>query len=130
MNVKVYSLIMLLATILAWLGFFMVIRSFDPNQANFSVFALFYGSLFVSILGSLALLGLGVRKIWHRKAMAARLIVTESFRQACILSIVLVIALWLQGYRVLTWWNIGLLVVAATTLEFLIIIFRQQSNPE
>lgn len=121
---------MLLATILAWLGFVVVIRSFDPNQANLSVFVLFYSSLFISILGTFSLVGLGSRKIWHRKAMAARLIVTESFRQACILSVVLIIALWLQGYRVLTWWNIVLLIVAATTLEFLIIIFRQQSNPE
>ena len=116
---------MLAATVIAWLGFFLVVASFDPFQASVLVLIFFYLTFFLGILGALSLLGFWCRKMFTRKKILSQRAVMESFRQAIIFSIILVIALLLQSVRLLTWWNIFLLVIAATILEFLILIFRQ-----
>jgi Ca2+/Na+ antiporter len=54
----------------------------------------------------------------------------ESFRQAFIFALVVLVALWLQSIRVLTWWNIVLLVFVATFLEFVILLFRGNHNQD
>ena len=116
---------MLVATIVAWLSFFLVISNFDPNQANAVVLLFLYFSLFLSVLGTLALLGFWWRKIWRRKKELSYKSAAEAFRQATIFAIVLIIALLLQATRLLTWWNIILLVLFATMIEFLVLVFRQ-----
>ena len=119
---------MLLATVLAWLGFFIIIRSFDPTEGSWLVYAMFYGILFLSILGTLSLLGFLSRNIFNRKKSRPRVMVAESFRQAVIFSAVLILALMLQAGRVLTWWNMLLLVVLASVVEFVILVFRQSDD--
>jgi len=119
---------MLLATILAWLGFFIIIRSFDPTEGSWLVYAMFYGILFLSVLGTLSLVGFLSRSIFNRKKGRPRIMATESFRQAIIFSMVLVLALMLQAGRVLTWWNMALLIILATVVEFVILVFRQNDS--
>jgi len=128
MSIKSYNLIMILATILAWLGFFIIISSFDPSAGSWLVYTMFYGILFLSILGTLSLLGFLIRSIFTRKKSRPRLMATESFRQAIIFSAVLILALILQAARVLTWWNMALLIVLATVVEFVILVFRQNDE--
>lgn len=121
---------MLLATILAWLGFFIIINSFDPYQGTLTVFLMFYFTLFLSVLGSLSLLGFWLRTLWNRKRGIARLMVMDSFRQAVIFSTVLLVALFLQSLRLLTWWNTLLLIILATTIEFVFLVFRANDKKE
>ncbi len=119
---------MLGATLLAWLAFFLVINSFDPQQGNILVFVFVYFSLFLSILGTLALLGVFLRKLWQRKRELSSTIVSESFRQAFIFAAVLIIALILQVADLLNWWNILLLIIFATLLEFIILSFQKTED--
>ncbi|MFA6604512.1 MAG: hypothetical protein WCS88_00765 [Patescibacteria group bacterium] len=119
---------MLLATVLAWFGFFIIIRSFDPTDGSWLIFSMFYSTLFLSILGTLSLLGFLSRSIFFRKKARPRLLAIESFRQAIIFSAVLILALMLQAGRVLTWWNMTLLVILATVIEFVILVFRQNDE--
>ncbi len=128
MNIKGYNIAMLVATIIAWLGFFIIINNFDPFQANLVIFVMFYSVLFLSTLGTLSLVGFGLRVAWNRKRGIPRLMVTESFRQGVIFSGALMIALWLQAGRILTWWNILLLIVLATVVEFVVLVFRQSPD--
>ncbi|MBU1999155.1 MAG: hypothetical protein KKE64_06635 [Candidatus Omnitrophica bacterium] len=128
MSIRGYNLMMLVATGIAWLGFFIIINNFDPQAANLVIFSLFYFILFLSILGTLSLLGFLLRSLWNRKRARPRLMATESFRQALIFAAVLIIALWLQAGRVLTWWNMLLLIVLATVVEFSILVFRQSAD--
>jgi hypothetical protein len=124
MQLKTYNLAMLGATIVAWLSFFLVVSNFDPQEANAVVLIFFYFSLFLSTLGSLALIGFWWRKIWRHKKELSHKVAAESFRQATIFSTALIIALLLQATRLLTWWNIILLILVATMIEFLILVFR------
>jgi len=57
MNIKTYNIFMILATAIAWLGFFIIINNFDPFLGNWTVFTMFYVVLFLAILGTLSLLG-------------------------------------------------------------------------
>lgn len=124
MTAKTYSLIMGLATMIAWVGFFIIIFNFDPQEANWVIFVLFYFTVFLAVLGTMSLLGFWIRMWLARKRNLLRTVVRESFRQAFIVSIVVVLALVLQAVRILTWWNISLLVIAAATVEFLILLFK------
>ncbi|MCD4760656.1 hypothetical protein K8R42_02040 [bacterium] len=130
MSIKTYNIIMLLATAIAWLGFFIIINRLDPSDGDFVLFVLFYLSLFLSILGTLSLIGFAFRTLWNRQRGIPRVMVIESFRQAIIFSAVLIIALWLQAGRLLTWWNMVFLIVLATVLEFVILLFRQSDNKQ
>ncbi len=126
MHVKTYNVSMVLATVIAWLGFSVILSNFDPTQANWVVFLLFYLVLFLALLGTLSLLGFWFRKLWNRQRGVVRVMVTESFRQGIIFSIVLIVALWLQSMRVLSWWNMLILIILASVLEFVILLFRQK----
>lgn len=128
MSIKAYNLVMLLATLLAWLGFFIIIRSFDPTDGSWLVYTMFYSLLFLSILGTMSLLGFLARNLLVRKKVRPRLMAAESFRQAIIFSAVLIVALMLQAGRVLTWWNMALLIILATVIEFVILVFRQNDE--
>jgi len=128
MSIKAYNIVMLLATVLAWFGFFIIISSFDPNEGSWLVYTLFYSILFLSILGTFSLLGFLTRSIFNRKKTRPRLLAIEAFRQAVIFSAVLVVAMMLQAGRILTWWNMVLLVILATVLEFVILVFRQNDE--
>ena len=129
MNLKVYNISMLIATAIAWFGFIVIINNFDPYQANIVIFILFYSVLFLGALGILSLIGFWIRKLAYRRKEIPAIIVTESFRQAIIFSGVFVVASWMQASRLLTWWNIALLIVLATFLEFLILLFHNgESN--
>ncbi|MBT4209821.1 MAG: hypothetical protein HOE19_02840 [Candidatus Komeilibacteria bacterium] len=128
MSIRSYNLIMLLATALAWFGFFIIIRSFDPTEGSWLVYAMFYSILFLSILGTLSLLGFLSRSLFNKKRGRPRIMAIESFRQAIIFSAVLILALMLQAARILTWWNMALLIILATVVEFVILVFRQNDE--
>lgn len=125
MNAKNYSLIMGAATIIAWVGFFTIIFNFDPQEANWIIFTLFYLSLFLAVSGTLSIIGFFARILLLRKRSILRYLVSESFRQATIVAAALVVTMILQSVRILTWWNMALLILAAAALEFLILLFKK-----
>jgi hypothetical protein len=126
MNAKNYSIIMGTATIIAWVGFFTIIFNFDPQEANWTIFTLFYLALFLAVTGTLSIAGFFARILLLRnKRSILRYLVAESFRQAIIVAAALLVTLILQSVRILTWWNMALLILAAAALEFLILLFKK-----
>lgn len=128
MKLKTYNIFMLIATVIAWLSFWLVITSFDPTQSSLVVFIFFYFSFFLSILGTLTLLGYALRKLLNRKKVSSYRLVKESFRQAIIFAGVLAIALLMQSGRLLVWWNIVLIILTATILEFIFLVFSKENK--
>jgi len=118
MNLKSYLWLIALGTALAWLGWTLVILNIDPNEAGASGVILFYVTLFVSFVGTLALAGTlyRVRKP-ERRELASRE-VRISFRHAIMLSSVAIVSLLLASHGLLYWWNLLGLIALTGVIEY------------
>ena len=125
MSLKQYIFLMLLGTVLCWGAWLLVIFYLDPDSAGWLGFAFFYSSLFLALVGSFALLGLGFRLFILRHEVVFRQ-VTIAFRQALSFAFVVVAALFLQSREVLTWWNMLFLIAMLTILEFAVVARKQR----
>lgn len=115
----------LIATILCWLIWFWVVIQMNPVDNGVLGLAIFYLSLFFGLLGVFFLASFGFRKIFSKFALEYRL-VGVSFRQSFFFALIVVGFLFLQGLRLLNWWNVILLVLAVTAAEFFLVSVRRQ----
>lgn len=117
MTLKQYLIWMSVGTVLSWGAVLGVLTFMNPNEAGTLGLLFFYITVFLAITGTLTLLGFAWHYFRHREQVLFRQ-VTMSFRQGIILSFMGVSALFLSANNLLTWWNLGLLVVGLTLLEF------------
>lgn len=120
MSVRLYITIMLIATLLSWASWLLILFMVAPAEAGLLGFIFFYISLFLGLLGTVALIGLLIRHMKTRNKFIVEKVII-SFRQGTWLSLLIVTSLLLQSHRLLTWWNITLLVLIAAFLEFFFI---------
>lgn len=74
----------------------------DPGDASVATFCLFYLSLFLFCLGLLTLIGLGIRK-WMLPGHYIKNL-ADSFRQAFLISLLVVTSFLLLANKLLFWW--------------------------
>lgn len=115
---------MLLATAICWSAWVVVINSINPETTNLIGFLLFYVSLFLAVVGSTAIMGFLIRFVLLRRELVFRQVVI-AFRQSFSFSILIIVLLILQSFSMLTWWNIVLLIVGLTMLEFFLISYKR-----
>lgn len=120
-----YLLVMLIGTLGAWGAWLMVVFYLAPSSAGVMGFVFFYMSLGVAVVGTTTLVGFGLRHLLHRDEVVFRQ-VAISFRQGVLLGIVVLLALMLQAERLLTWWNLGILLLALTIVEFFFLSMRRE----
>jgi len=126
MTLKQLLLSMLVATIICWFIWAMILTQVDPTDSGSIGFALFYISLFFSLLGSFFLVSFGWRKVFTKFAMDYKLVGT-SFRQSVFFAILVIGILSLQSQGLLTWWNIILIIFALTIVEGFFLSMKKQS---
>ncbi len=117
MNIKQFLSLMILGTLLCWAMFLLVIFNIPPENGYIS-FIFLYASLFLALLGTLAIIGLGIR-MWILKKEIVFKEVKNSFRQSLLLSVLISSVLFLESKNNLAWWNMLLLIIALTVLECL-----------
>lgn len=117
MNLKQFLTLMIIGTLLCWAMFLLVIFNMPPEN-GYMPLIFFYLSLFLALVGSLAIAGLGTRMLILKNGIVFKE-VKNSFRQSLLLSILIISALFLESRNSLAWWNILLLVFALAILEFL-----------
>lgn len=105
------------ATAACWIAWAVVLFNVDPDVAGAPGFALFYVSLFFSLLGGFFLLSFAIRRAMDKQELEYKL-VGVSFRQSFFFAGLLVLALFLQGSSLLTWWNFLIIIIALTLVEF------------
>lgn len=108
---------MFIATLLSWTAWLLVLFMVSPSEAGLLGFTFFYSSLFLGLLGTVALIGLLIRHIKTRNKFIVEKVII-SFRQATWIALLIVVALMLQSFRLLTWWNALLVVLIVSFLEF------------
>lgn len=114
------------ATAVCWGSFLFVTGTIDPQFTNWLGFSLFYFSLFLSILGTSAILGFIIRFVGLKHELAFRS-VKAAFRQSFLFSFLIVSVLFLLSKNLLNWLNLILLIIALTILEFFMISYSQNN---
>ncbi len=117
MGLKYYITTMILATILCWVAWFLVIFNIDPRAAGVWSFILFYLSLFLSLAGSFSVTGFVFRVFFLKNKEPYFRLVKRSFRHSLFFALLLIVALFLQSLRLLNWWNLIILILAFSFFE-------------
>lgn len=125
MSLRGYLILMSGGSIVSWLSWLSVIFYINPQESGSLGFLFFYASLFLALTGTLALLGLVLRVHLFKKEIILRQVV-HSFRQAIFFSFLIIALFYLQSKNLLRWWNLVLLILALTLLEFFIISYRRR----
>lgn len=119
MTFRTYLFLMGFATLVCWGAVVVVLALVDPFAGSFGVFV-FYGSLFLSLVGTLALFGIIVRKFLFREEPHF-VHVAIAFRQSILFALLIVTLLLFAHAQLLRWWLILLLIVFFTIIEYLLL---------
>lgn len=103
MTLRQYLLTMAVATALSWVAWALVLMHVDPLYASVGGFFFFYASLFLSLVGTLAIMMFAVRAKMGRQPLFRS--VEKSFHDAIGLAALLVSLLALRGALLLRVWN-------------------------
>ncbi|MDD4995465.1 MAG: hypothetical protein PHW53_03325 [Patescibacteria group bacterium] len=125
MTLRAFILFMLLATIICWSAFLIIIFKTNPYETGALGFIFFYASLFLSLIGTLTVAGIFVRMIILKRDDFISRRVAASFRQGAFLAAVAVAGLYLMSRGLLTWWNVLFFVAGVSLLEFFFISIKR-----
>lgn len=126
MTLRFYLATMILASIICWAVFFFIIATVNPDMTNWLGFSLFYVSLFLSLVGTSAVIGFLIRFVALKKELAFRS-VTEAFRQSFLFAFLVVASLMLASKNLFSWLNLILLIVGLSVLEFFLISYKKSA---
>lgn len=124
MTLKSYLLVMSVLTAVCWGIFFFVAGLVDPTATNWLGFLLFYLALFVSLIGTIALIGFIVRFVALKKELAFNL-VKVAFRQSFLFSLFIIFLLVLKSQDLFNWLNLSLLAIIFAILELFLISYKK-----
>ncbi len=106
--------LIIFSTILAGFSLASIINFTDPQSASWLTLSFFYFSLFLVSLGIFTLIGLGLRKKFWPGHYVANL--SNSFRQALLLALLITASFFLLSKGLLFWW------LEATLILFLVFV--------
>lgn len=127
MTLKSYLITMFLITVFCWGVFVFIVNLINPESTNFIGFILFYLSLFLSLIGSSAIIGFFLRFVVLRRQLVFYAVKT-AFRQSFLFSLFLVSLLFLFSQALVTWFNLVLLLIIFTILEIIFSSFSSKKN--
>lgn len=114
-NPKQQVSLILFSTALAAFSLASIVNFTDPASSSWITFAFFYASLFLFTLGVFSLIGLALRqKLWPGTYVVN---LSNSFRQACLIAILIVVSFFLLSERLLFWWVEGSLILFLAFIE-------------
>ncbi len=124
MTLKKYLKTMTATTVICWIIFIYVILSINPDTTNWIGFLLFYSSLFLSIIGTTAIVGFIIRFIAIKQKLAFHS-VKEAFRQSFLFALLIIISLLLLERNLFTWLNLFFLIASLSILEYFLISYEK-----
>ena len=128
MSLRLYLLFMTIATTLCWAVWFIVISNINPDQGGMFGYLLFYISLFLSLSGTISIIGFLIRKKIDKKDIVVFHHVRHTFRQGILVSSLMILALFMQQLQMLNWLT-GILGIAVfLILESIFFAGRKYKN--
>lgn len=127
MSLRFYLTLMILATILCWTGFSFVIWTVNPEITNWLGFFLFYLSLFLSLVGTGAIIGFIIRFVSLKHELLKQSVKT-AFRQSFLFSFFIIAVLFLLARNLFSWLNVILLIIGLSVFEFFLLSYTKTNN--
>lgn len=124
MTLKSYLATMSALTSVCWGAWIYLLFAINPESTNWIGFILFYVSLFLSLVGTTAIIGFLIRFVAMHQILAFRL-VKDAFRQSFLFAILIVVSLLLLAHNLFTWLNLSLLVIGVSILEFFLLSYEK-----
>lgn len=125
MTFRLYLYCMGIASVAAWAAWIVVINAVDPVKTGLLGFILFYLTLAIALIGTLSLLGAGIRS-WSQPNEHPSRHTLRSFRQSIILSGLILSVLMMLAQDVLRWWSLLLGVFIAGMIELIILSIQKK----
>lgn len=116
MSLSRYLIIMTFSAILGWIAWILVLIYIDPFKAGIVGFVFFYLSLLFALIGTLSVIGYFIRSKIHKEEITYQQ-VSNAFRQAILLGILVAGSLFLKSIGLLNWFNIIIFIIALVLLE-------------
>jgi len=116
MTIRSYLWGMRLSTLVALASLGLVIRFINPFRDGALGLTLFYISLYFSITGLATLFLFWLRRKFSKNEVAYTN-VGISFRQGMLVALAVSVLFVLQSFRLLLWWDAGLVIVAVLLVE-------------
>lgn len=123
MSLRLYLIIMSFASAICWFVWIFVIWTVNPETTNWVGFLLFYLSLFLSLVGTSAIVGFLIRFVGLKKHLEAHS-VKEASRQSFLFAFFIVIVLFLLAKNLFNWLSLATLIIGLSVFEFLLISYR------
>ena len=127
MTLKQYFVIMSLGVVLCWLAWSLILVNVDPFQDVGVGKVFFFICLFFALLGTVSLVSFLIRYYFSNFDSPLFRLVQRSFRDAFIISFILISGLYFQSQGYLRWWNAGVFVVVFILL-LLFKLFNKKEN--
>ena len=119
MRIRRFLTGLVLATLLAWVCLFAILKYFDPFDQSYGVFAFFYLSFLFSVFGTFSLIDFLVRRI-TQKAKSEKSHIKIALRQGILLSLIVILSLYFLQKEILFWWSLLPLILIFVILEWLL----------
>lgn len=129
MSLKQLIITVLGATLIVWVSWFFVLFEVDPTASGKTGVIFFYLSLFLAVWGTLFILFSLFKKRFNKNELEHN-IVKVSFRQSIFFALTVVGVLFLQSRNFLTWWNLILLILGVSLLEYLFLSFKRTPHED
>lgn len=127
MTFRDYIIVMIVASSAAWLGWFVVLYSVDPVSTGMYGYVFFYLTLSVALMGTISLMGVGIRKVLKPKEIISRH-VGHAFRQSILFTALVIAALLLLPHGLFHWWTMGLVMLTIACIELALISSHRQQR--
>lgn len=112
-----YIISIVIATVLGWSSWLVVVNKLSPFSTPELSLSLFYASLFIALSGTITLL-IYYFKAWMSKSKNYGVYFNMSLRQGVLLSGMICTGIVFQRLKVLTWWDSLLLLAIVLLIEF------------
>ncbi len=125
MTLRSYLALMIIATLVAWLGFGIVLLTVNPETTSWLGLILMYLSLLVAVTGSGSIIGFIIRFLFLKHELIVRSVVV-AFRQGFLSAILVCGVLFLFSRGLFSALSLGLLIVVLTALEFFLLSLESE----
>lgn len=117
---------MAMTTLGCWSGWAFVVFTINPETTNWPGFFLFYLSLFLSLIGTGAIVGFLIRFAWLKYELAFRS-VKDAFRQSFLFAFLIIAALFLLSKDLFNWMNLLFLIAGLALLEYFLVSYKNNN---